>query len=70
MPEPPANGNVQTTNGLTSGDTITYTCNEGYALVGAAERKCNSDSTWSGSIPLCNIGNILFIRSLCVMCIF
>lgn len=60
MPEPPENGNVQTTNGLNSGDTITYTCKEGYALVGAAERKCNSDSTWSGSIPSCNIGNIFY----------
>ncbi|XP_053397800.1 neurogenic locus notch homolog protein 1-like isoform X1 [Mercenaria mercenaria] len=54
-PQPPEHGQVQTSNGLASGDTITYTCDDGYALVGAAERKCNSDSQWSGNEPTCNI---------------
>lgn len=32
----------------------TYSCNEGYELVGEASRVCGSDREWSGSIPSCS----------------
>ncbi|KAL4232596.1 hypothetical protein ACF0H5_007286 [Mactra antiquata] len=54
-PEAPANGNVDTSQGTASGDAITYTCDAGYALIGAAKRECNSDSTWNNAAPTCAI---------------
>ena len=31
----------------------TYTCSEGYSLVGDAERTCQADGQWDGSEPSC-----------------
>ncbi|XP_030077479.1 complement receptor type 2, partial [Microcaecilia unicolor] len=35
------------------GSTATFSCNEGYRLVGRAERKCQHDGLWSHSVPTC-----------------
>ncbi|WAR08642.1 FBP1-like protein [Mya arenaria] len=51
----PANGRVNTTEGLAVGHTIYYTCVDGYELVGQAERICEASSTWSGTAPSCLI---------------
>ena len=34
-------------------DTCTYTCNDGYELIGSATRTCQSDKSWSNSAPTC-----------------
>ena len=40
--------------GTTAGSTATYSCTQtGYQLVGTATRTCQSDGTWSGSVPYC-----------------
>ncbi|CAI8053959.1 P-selectin [Geodia barretti] len=36
-------------------DTATYACETGFNLVGMSERVCQSDGTWSGSDPTCNM---------------
>jgi CUB/sushi domain-containing protein len=46
------NGSVNE-NGFTTGDTADYSCDEGYELVGEPTRVCQSDSTWSGEVPVC-----------------
>ena len=35
------------------GSTVTYTCNEGYSLVGASVRECVYNATWSPQAPMC-----------------
>ena len=32
---------------------ITYNCNDGYELVGRANRYCQSNGQWSGVLPSC-----------------
>ena len=48
----PANGQVSTT-GTTFGQTVTYSCNTGYNLMGDSTRTCQADGMWSGSAPTC-----------------
>ncbi|CAI7994706.1 P-selectin [Geodia barretti] len=36
-------------------ETATYACETGFNLVGMSERVCQSDGTWSGSDPTCQI---------------
>ena len=50
----PANGSVAAAT-LTFGSTATYSCDTGYALSGGATRMCQSDATWSGAAPTCQI---------------
>ena len=63
-PEIPANGRVNTTNGLAVGQTIYYSCIEGFELVGQTQRICESASTWSGTEPTCLIRTYvgIFVR--------
>ena len=56
-----ANGAVVAT-GFVVGETLTYSCHDGYVLQGNAVRTCQSDGTWSGQEPVCN----LCISSECV----
>ncbi|XP_076823257.1 uncharacterized protein LOC143469448 [Clavelina lepadiformis] len=49
--EPLENGEIS--GSLTYGSKVTYTCNDGYFLVGSSTRRCQSDKTWSGSVPFC-----------------
>lgn len=48
----PANGHVAATN-TTFGQVVTYSCNAGYNLVGSRNRVCQSDTSWSGTPPIC-----------------
>lgn len=34
--------------------TVTYSCNDGYVLVGEKERQCGSEGQWSGPLPRCD----------------
>eukprot|EP00795_Rhopilema_esculentum_P000716 gene716-10430_t len=46
--------NGQSSNGGTNfGSTNRYTCNAGYQLIGSAQRSCQQDGTWSGTMPRC-----------------
>ena len=46
------NGAISTT-GAGVGDTATYTCDDGYELIGSDTRTCQSNGEWSGSAPTC-----------------
>ena len=50
----PANGQVSW-NGLTSGSRATYTCNDGYRLIGDKFRTCLSNGIWSGQESTCHL---------------
>ncbi len=48
----PENGQVLLT-GTICESTATYSCREGYALVGEQTRTCQRDASWSGQAPFC-----------------
>ncbi|KAL7859361.1 hypothetical protein SRHO_G00145080 [Serrasalmus rhombeus] len=39
----------------TYGQTVTYSCNEGFKLIGASKRTCSGDETFQPSPPLCQV---------------
>ena len=49
----PANGQVSHATGTKLGQTATYSCDQGYNLVGDSTRKCQATGMWSGSAPTC-----------------
>ncbi|CAI8036489.1 CUB and sushi domain-containing protein 1 [Geodia barretti] len=48
----PVNGAVTVTN-TTFNSTATYSCNDGYSLVGDTTRTCLTSASWSGDEPTC-----------------
>ena len=48
----PANGQV-TLNGTVYDSRATYTCDDGFSLVGSASRVCQADGSWSPNPPSC-----------------
>ena len=48
----PANGAVSLTN-TTYNSVATYSCNDGYNLMGDATRTCLASGSWSGTAPTC-----------------
>lgn len=54
-PGSPVNGDTMGTS-TTVGSTVTHSCDSGYVLVGASERVCLPNATWSEPLPSC-IGN-------------
>ena len=48
----PPDGTVSVT-GYSIGDTATYSCDDGFDLVGEAMRTCMDNSQWSGDAPQC-----------------
>ena len=49
----PSNGRVNTSAGTSFGDVARYSCDTGYTLNGPAERTCQADRQWNGSVPTC-----------------
>ena len=47
-----ANGNV-TVTGINPGDNATYSCDDGYTLVGSSTQECLVTGEWSGAVPEC-----------------
>ena len=43
-------------DGVNYGSVATYICDPGYELVGAANRTCQDNGTWSDAAPVCNGG--------------
>jgi len=48
----PTLGSVSLTGRL-FGDRATYSCEQGFHVVGLKERTCQADGTWSGQPPAC-----------------
>ena len=40
--------------GLVYGSNLTYSCDEGYEMIGEAVLTCGSDGLWLGEVPTCN----------------
>ena len=38
---------------FTCGDTVTYTCNDGYEIQGEGTMTCGATGTWDNTRPLC-----------------
>ena len=47
-----SNGRV-TWNGLTTDSVATYTCSNGFQLIGEATRICQDNGQWNGAPPTC-----------------
>ena len=57
----PSNGRVDTSAGTSFGDVARYSCDTGYTLNGPAERTCQADERWNGSVPTCESEYTLFM---------
>ena len=53
QPDIPSNGRVGTSAGTSFGDVARYSCDTGYTVSGPAERTCQADGRWNGSVPTC-----------------
>ncbi len=42
-------------------NTATYTCADGYALMGGSSRTCQSNAMWSEAAPVCNCKIVLLV---------
>ncbi|KAI8496691.1 hypothetical protein Bbelb_253460 [Branchiostoma belcheri] len=61
----PANGNRDNNSNFTSGQTVRYTCMDGYQLWGTANITCQPNGTWSGATPGC-VEKVVRATPLCV----
>jgi hypothetical protein len=52
QPESPSNGSVKVSN-KNIGGTASYSCNNGFSVEGARQRKCNSKGWWTPATPHC-----------------
>lgn len=64
-PGSPANGTIQQLTGTQYGFTVSYTCNVGYSLEGAASRVCQEDGQWSEAVPVCRGEFLCIMGYLC-----
>ncbi|XP_078588481.1 uncharacterized protein LOC144869249 [Branchiostoma floridae x Branchiostoma japonicum] len=49
----PTNGALSSTGATSYQDRVTFTCNTGYVLSGAAVTTCQYNGTWSNAVPTC-----------------
>ena len=59
----PALGLLSTTD-VTSGTTVTISCNSGYQLSGGDASRTCTDGLWSGAMPICTAGKSMFWMSI------
>ena len=56
----PRDGTIECSPGddgyISVGDTCTYKCNVGFFVNGNSNRICQSDGSWFGNIPTCDVG--------------
>jgi len=53
-PKPLLSGRYELSPFNTFGAKLRYTCNDGFTLIGLAERVCQGDGYWSGEAPVCH----------------
>ncbi|XP_078683088.1 uncharacterized protein LOC144917177 [Branchiostoma floridae x Branchiostoma belcheri] len=58
-PGVPANGIRDNNSNFTSGQTVRYTCMDGFQLFGTANITCQPDGTWSGVPPTCGCPTVV-----------
>jgi CUB/sushi domain-containing protein len=58
-PSHPSNGKYSMNGVSVLGNTVSFSCHDGYKLVGSAERICLADRKWSGVQPVCK-GKLMF----------
>ena len=58
----PILGGLVVYNGTIEGAVAIYQCNLGYILSGNAERVCQSDGNWKGSIPSCKTSKYRYLN--------
>lgn len=71
-PSPPLNGRVRV-SGVGYTAVATYSCFDGYMLLGSKNRTCQWNNFWSGITPVCVLGQsnacyfyiVMLIPSLC-----
>ena len=44
---------VRTSDFNTIGSSLTFSCGQGYTLTGPTTIACQTDGSWSGSVPSC-----------------
>lgn len=49
---PPVHGTM-IGSGTAYGSVIRFVCNNGYRVIGSAERTCQADGTWNGQDAIC-----------------
>ena len=49
---PPENGK-RVANDFSVGSTVTFSCNQGYELIGDTVSTCQTDRQWSRMVPIC-----------------
>nr|BAR45606.1 complement factor B-1 [Ammothea sp. RS-2014] len=55
--EAPDNGVILSNGPYYVGDVVSYSCYEGYKLVGSKNRTCKDTGTWSGALATCDSEN-------------
>lgn len=60
----PENGSVSVPADPIVGDFASYSCDEGYLLVGKAERICGEGGVWAGDAPSCELNMCLAATEL------
>ena len=44
---------VRSSNSNTVGSSLTFSCGQGYTLTGVTTIVCQTDGSWSGTVPSC-----------------
>lgn len=57
QPPVPNYGQVDQSHLISYGNSIHYSCQNGFLLSGQSNRTCQSNGQWSGNIPVCNVLN-------------
>ena len=52
-PGAPANGNFVLENDTYEDSIVIYSCSFGFTLIGDYQRLCQSNETWTGTVPTC-----------------
>ena len=59
----PENGRVKAVSGTTYNNTVQYSCNAGYMLIGEEMRTCQSNLSWIPPAPYC-VGKLVYLHAI------